>query len=61
MKTKADRRKDAMRLAAEAECDVRTALRVIDGLPVRKLVSERLREAAKKLKIRLPGRSGEAK
>lgn len=51
---KTDRRRDAMRLAAEAGCDVRTALRALDGLPVRALVAERIREAAKRLKIKLP-------
>jgi|GEM_PF-5486354 len=42
-----------MKLAAEAECDPRTAKRFLEGLGVRVLVGERLKAAAKKLKIKV--------
>lgn len=49
MKTRND--PTAMKLAAEAGCDPRTAQRFLDGESVRALVEERLKTAAKKLKI----------
>lgn len=45
---------EVRRLALEAGCDPRTALRALNGEPVRVLVGERLKAAAKKLKIKLP-------
>lgn len=45
----------AMKLAAEAGCDPRTAQRFLDGKRVYELVGDRLRAAAKKLKIKVAG------
>ncbi len=45
---------EVMQLAAAAGCDPRTVLRVFGGEPVRALAAQRIREAADKLKIKLP-------
>ena len=54
MKTRND--PTAMKLAAEAGCDPRTAQRFIDGGNVRELVGDRLKAAAKKLGVKTPKR-----
>ncbi len=45
---------EVMHLAAAAECDPRTVIRVFEGKGVRALVEKRIRQAAEKLKIKLP-------
>jgi hypothetical protein len=47
-------RQQVMAIAAEACCDVRTVERIYDGKPSKKLVTERVVAAAKKLKIAAP-------
>jgi hypothetical protein len=45
---------EVMQLAASAECDPRTVIRVLEGKGVRTLVERRIRQAAERLKIKLP-------
>ena len=52
MKTRND--PTVMKLAAEAECDPRSAMRALNGEPVRGRAGEKIRAAAVKLKIKLP-------
>jgi hypothetical protein len=47
--------RDARRLAAEASLDVRTVKKFLAGDPVRPLVAERIRVAAKTLKLKVGG------
>lgn len=47
-------RKQAMQLAAEAECDLRTVIKIYDGGTARELVRTRVIRAAKKLKFPTP-------
>ncbi len=42
------------KLAAEAECDPRTVLAILQGRRVRGLIRTRIERAAKKLKVELP-------
>lgn len=43
-----------MKLAAEAGCDPRSALRALEGERVRGMAGERIKKAAKKLGLKLP-------
>lgn len=47
-------RQQVLTLAGEAGCDPRTVERIYDGQASKKLVTERVIAAAKKLKIALP-------
>jgi hypothetical protein len=43
-----------LRLAAEADCDPRSALAVLEGKTVRQRVQARIEAAAKRLRMKLP-------
>jgi hypothetical protein len=45
---------DALRLAAEADCDARTAAKALNGGHLGALTRRRIERAAAKLKIKLP-------
>jgi hypothetical protein len=45
---------DALKLAAEADCDSRTAAKALNGQRIAPLARRRIERAAAKLKIKLP-------